>query len=134
MADPVFATTADIASTEDKTPGCTLRFARSKHPFEPNRTLVHVRGSWVDGAYAPFPEGFKAKLKDVRPGGGGYAAAGGHYRVGYVFDVQGESAVETLLGWLAQAKTVYEARIPQTGKPAKVGTTVKKAAVLPTIT
>lgn len=126
-----FATSADIASTEPKAPGCTIAFAKSKHPFDPARTLVHVVGRWADGSYAPFQPAFKAALKDVRPGGGAYFTAAGHYRLGMVAELSNAAALDLLMGWLEQAKAQHEARYAQTGKPANPAKPAAKGAVMP---
>jgi hypothetical protein len=135
---PVNATAADIASTEDKTPGCTIVIANTPHPYDKAKRLVFVRGSWVDGEYAPFPAGFQGTreapgpLMLVRPGGGAYGKFAGHYRLGWVFECS-HAAVETLVPWLDQAKAKFEATLPQTHKPAKVGAPTKAKQVLPTL-
>lgn len=130
---PVFATSADIASTEKpKVPGCTIIVATHKHPLEPGRTLVYVRGAWADGAYAPMPValGFAEKLKAVRPGGGGYFRPSPHYRMGHVMDLSGST--DTILAWLAQGKAALEAQVPQVNKPVDSDAPTKKQPVIPT--
>jgi len=127
---PLIAAT-DAASTEDKARGCTIEFASKQHPFEAGRNLVFVRGTWDNGGYAAFPcdkHGTPLDDKPVPatnyPGGAlrsvrfgdAYAKHSGHYRSGYVFDVQ-DQYLDDILAWLAQAKLSLESRIPQVNKP-----------------
>lgn len=126
-----FATTQDIASTEAKQPGCTIAVATGKHPFDPSRTLVYVVGRWADGQYAAFQPAFKQALKDVRPGGGAYFTAAGHYRLGMVAEVSSKAALDTLIGWLNQAQEQHKARFAQVAKPGNPVKTGAKEAVLP---
>lgn len=125
------ATSANIESTEDKTPGCTILISVTNHPFDKSKRLVWARGSFADGEYGPFPKGFQGTkdapgpLMQVRPGGGAYGKFAGHYRLGWVFEC-GQTAQEVLVGWLEQWKARFEATIPQVPKPIRAGSTGPK--------
>lgn len=141
---PLLASSTDVASTEDKTPGCTIAYVVKQHPFSHDRIQVFVRGEFADGQYGPFPADEHGvpfakspdkatnapggKLRQVRLGGA-YAVHSGSWRTGYVFDAPA-SVRDDLTAWLDGQKAKFEARIPQVAKPAQEGKS-KAKLVLP---